>query len=455
MSEPARPPRRTVGAGATLAVSSQVVAAITGGLLGIVVARLLGPDGTGEFNLVLTSMVVLTVVCSLGVEVGLNYLVSGGRWAAAAALRQAQLAALVLGAGGAALGLGLALALQGSLFRGVSLTAVAVGVGSLPFALSWTYTSFAALATDRYEAYATAIGAQNSVAVVLGGALAAGFGVTGAVAGVSISHVLVAAASYHWGVRAFGPAPARWLRDALARVRAAAAFGIRANVANVLQLFNYRADLFVLNAFVSQGEVGRYAVATSVTALGQLMPRALASVVMPRVAALDSRTDRDALDMVVVKSVRHAVLIAWAMSVLLAGALLLVPVVYGSGFEGAIVLGLVLIPGISFIAVGAVLSSTIVGKGKPQYSLYNVLMVTPLTLALYATLIPTLGAIGAAVASTASYIATTVIAWFYFRRVTGLDASVLRPGADEIRDYRLLVARIRVRARRGRDAPSD
>jgi O-antigen/teichoic acid export membrane protein len=429
-------------------MSSQVVAAITGGLLGIVVARLLGPDGTGELNLVLTSMVVLTVVCSLGVEVGLNYRVSGGGWAAAAALRQAQLAAIVLGGAGAVLGMGLALALRDSLFRGVSLTAVAVGVGALPFALSWTYSSFAALATDHYEAYAAAIGAQNSVAVLLGGGLAAAFGVTGAVAGVSLSHALVALVIYRWGARAFGPAPARWLRHALARVRDAAVFGVRANVANVLQLFNYRADLFVLNAFVSQGEVGRYAVATSVTALGQLMPRALASVVMPRVAALDSTTEREALDMVVVKSVRHAVLIALVMSVLLAVGLLLVPFVYGSEFEGAIVLGLVLIPGISFIAVGAVLSSTIVGKGKPQYSLYNVLMVTPLTLVLYAALIPPLGAIGAAIASSASYIATTVISWFYFRRVTGLGVSVLRPGPDEIRDYGLLIRRIRDRARR-------
>ena len=180
--------------------------------------------------------------------------------------------------------------------------------------------------------------------------------------------------------------------------------------------------------------------ATSVTALGQLMPRALASVVMPRVAALDAGTERAALDMVVVKSVRHAVLMALGMSVVLAAGLLLVPLVYGPEFEGAIVLGLLLIPGISFIAVGAVLSSTIVGKGKPQYSLYNVLMVTPVTLGLYAALIPALGSVGAALASSVSYIATTVVAWHYFRRVTGLTTSALRPGADEIRDYRALIA---------------
>ena len=106
----------------------------------------------------------------------------------------------------------MAFALEDSLFRGVSLTSLAVGVARCPFALSWTYSSFAALATDRYEAYATAIGAQNVVALLLGGGLGAAFGVTGAVAGVSASHALVALGIYIWGARAFGAAPVGWLR---------------------------------------------------------------------------------------------------------------------------------------------------------------------------------------------------------------------------------------------------
>jgi O-antigen/teichoic acid export membrane protein len=163
------------------------------------------------------------------------------------------------------------------------------------------------------------------------------------------------------------------------------------------------------------------------------------------VAALDAATERAHLDMVVVKSVRHALLIALAMSVVLVLGLLLVPLVYGSEFEGAVTLGLILVPGICFIAVGSVLSSTIVGKGHPEYSLYNVLLVTPPTLALYAALIPPLGAVGAALASSLSYIATTLIAWFYFRRVTGLGLRALRPGRAEIADYGLLLGRIRQR----------
>jgi O-antigen/teichoic acid export membrane protein len=445
LSEPAPAPRRTLGAGATLATLSQVGSALAGGLMGIIVARLLGAAETGRFTVVLTAGVVLTTLTSLGVEVGLNYHVSRRHWPAAAAVRQSQLAALVLGLAAGAAGVVLWLLLESSAFRGIPLWLLCAGLAAVPFSLSWTYTSFAALAQDRYEAYSVPPPAQNGAALLLAGGLAIPFGIGGAVAGVTASHAAVAAGMLVWGLRAFGAPPAGWVRDSLRRLKAAVAFGFRANLSNVLQMFNYRADLFVLNAVATQADVGRYAIAVSVTALGQLMPRALAAVVMPRVAALDATAESAALEMVMVKSVRHAVVIAAATAVILAAGLQLVPFVYGSEFEGTIVLGLILIPGITALGIGGVLSSSIVGKGKPQYSLYNVLIVTPPTLALYAVLIPSLEASGAALASSLSYCGSTLIAWFYFRRATGLDRRVLMPGRDELADYRLLLARIRAR----------
>lgn len=422
--------------------------------MGIVIARVLGPSGTGQFSVVITAGVLATAIASLGVEVGLNYHVSGRRWPVADALRQSQFAAAGLGAVGIAVGALLWTLLDSSAFRDIPLWLLLIGLGGVPFSLSWTYTSFAALARDRYEAYAVPPVAHSGAALVLAGGLAVPFGVEGALLGVSIGHVLVALGMFAWGRRSLGRPTPRWPRETLGRLRAAIGFGLRANLSNVLQMLNYRADLFVLNAVASQADVGRYAVAVSVTALGQLMPRALASVVMPRVAALDATTERSTLDMVVVKSVRHGVLIALGTAVLLAGALMLVPFVYGGDFRGAIVPGLILLPGIALIGVGGILSSTIVGKGKPQYSLYNVLIVSPPTLALYAVLIPALEVTGAALASSVSYAASTVIAWHYFRRVTGLGGRALLPGRSELADYRVLAARVRGRLPRRRASDS-
>src|SRR6266480_2810779 len=173
-------------------------------------------------------------VCSLGVEVGLNYHVSGRRWPAAAALRQSQVTALGLGLLGAVLGVGVALALRGSAFRGVGVPAIVVGMAALPFMLGWTYSSYAALAMDRYEAFAIASAGQNTVALLLSPVLSLPLEVTGAVAAVTISHAVTAAGLMRWGSRALGPAPAGWFGETAARARAAVSFGLRANVSNVL-----------------------------------------------------------------------------------------------------------------------------------------------------------------------------------------------------------------------------
>ncbi|MDX6642090.1 MAG: hypothetical protein QOD76_52, partial [Solirubrobacteraceae bacterium] len=137
----------------------------------------------------------------------------------------------------------------------------------------------------------------------------------------------------------------------------------------------------------------------------------------------------------------------------LAVGLLLVPAVYGSGFEPAVEYGYILIPGVALFGVGSVLAAIVVGKGHPRYSLYNALIVTPPTLALYALLVPSLKGDGAALASTISYAASAVVWYVFFRRATGLRAAAaLLPGRAELEDYRALASR--ARARLGRRASS-
>ena len=54
-----------------------------------------------------------------------------------------------------------------------------------------------------------------------------------------------------------------------------------------------------------------------------------------------------------------------------------------------------------------------------MYSLYGTFITTPLTIAMYATMIPWLHATGAALASTLSYLASFVLMCWFYRRVTG------------------------------------
>jgi O-antigen/teichoic acid export membrane protein len=340
---------------------------------------------------------------------------------------------------GAALGLGARL-LVPSAFASLSVGETAAVVGGLPFALTWFYVSFIALATDRYEAYVIPPAAQSALALALVAPGALAFDISGAVVGLALSNVIVGSATAIWARRTL---PAAAGATASPMVRKAISFGVKGYAANALQLLNYRLDLFILSAVASAAAVGQYSVAVAVTSVLWLLPQGLSDVLFPRVAHLSAREGEDAeahREMVEVKSLRHVTLAVVAATVVLAAALVLLVVpIYGERFRPAIDLGLILLPGVALIGIAGVLSATIVGRGKPIYSLYIALITTPLTIGLYAVLIPWLDAKGAAIASSVSYAVSFVLACVFYARVTGRrPLRLLRPGRSELDDLRAL-----------------
>ena len=180
-------------------------------------------------------------------------------------------------------------------------------------------------------------------------------------------------------------------------MREATAFGSKVWGATLLQLINYRLDLFLLGAFVSRAEVGRYSVALSVTALAWVLPAALETVIFPRTADLHAAEVRGEIsaedaDEATVRAVRHSVVLLVPATVLVlvlvVGA---VPLLYGSAFMQTVWYGLILIPGVIALSLGKSVSAVIAGRGRPQYALWTTAITVPLTIVLYLALIPILG----------------------------------------------------------------
>jgi O-antigen/teichoic acid export membrane protein len=418
-----------------MSAASRGAVAVAGGATTIVLARLLGPQGWGRYFVAQSLIVVLLAATTLGVEHGVAYFVGAGRWPARDALDSAARVATVAGTAGAAAGLVVRL-LVPSAFAGLSVWLTALVVAGLPFALAWLYASYVALASDRYEAAMSMPAAQAVFVLVLGVPGAVVFGVPGAVVGMTLASIVVGIAALVWGARRLPNTG----RGRPGQLRRAIVFGIKGYAANALQFVNYRLDLFILSAVASTAAVGRYSLAVSITSLLWLLPRALSDVLFPRIARLSGEADEEAREMVETKSVRHASLVVGLGSLaIVVGLVLLVVPVFGEDFRGATTLGLILLPGTAVIGIGSVLAATIVGRGKPIYSLYTMLVTTPLTIALYAVLIPILHATGAAIASTLSYgISFAIGAWFY-HRVTGRHVlPLLVPTRSEWNDLRAL-----------------
>jgi O-antigen/teichoic acid export membrane protein len=432
-----------------MAAASRITIAATGAVTTIAIARLLGPDGSGAYFVAQSVVLVLTVAATFGIEHGIAYYVSSGKWAPRPACRAALRMALAAGVAGAALGLAGRL-LVPSAFAGLPVWATAVVVAGLPFALTWFYVSFVALAIDRYEAYVLPPAAQSALVLVLAVPGAIAFDVEGAIVGMTAASVIVAAAAAHWARRRL---PRSDGGDSPGMLRKAISFGIKGYAANALQLVNYRLDVFVLSAVASAAAVGEYAVAVAVTSVLWLLPQALSEVLFPRVAHLSARDEQEHREMVEVKSLRHVTLAVVATTVLLAAALLVLVVpIYGEEFRDAIELGLILLPGTALLGIGGVLSATIVGRGKPAYSMFIALLITPVTIALYAVLIPELDATGAALASSLSYAGNFALTCIFYRRVTGRPVALM-PSRSEFADLGRLPGAVRDWARAVRRSP--
>lgn len=446
-ASPVSPPRPLTG-GAVMTAIGRVGVTAAGALTTIAIARLLGASGSGSFFVAQSLLLMLTVATTLGVEHGIVYYVSSGRWEARSAHGTALRVALATGLVGAAVALAARLAFP-TAFAGLPVWLVAIAVAGLPFALAWIYATYIALATDRYEAFVLPPFSQATGVLAFGVIGAFAYDVDGAVVGMTLSTVLVGVGTTVWARRVLPP-PAAPSQPGL--LRRAVSFGVKAYAANGLQLLNYRLDVFLLAAVASSVVVGQYSVAVAVTSVLWLLPAALAEVLYPRVAHLHARDDETAaeqLEMVETKSVRHVALAASVTAVLVALALLfLVVPVFGSEFAPATNLGLILIPGAAAIGIAGTLSSSIVGRGRPSYSLYSALIVTPVTVLLYLLLIPWLDSTGAALASTISYGLSFVVASFFYYLATGRRVyRLLIPTHSELDDLRALPGAVAAWAR--------
>jgi len=380
---------------AATAVSNVIVAAM-GAVAGIVIARALGPTVRGEyaaivawFGAVLTlgefgqSAATTFFVAQNSVRVR-DYLATSRTMMVASglvALTIGILAAPLLAQGDGAMALG---------YRLMFATCLAGFVGA-----SYTFALLAAN-LSRYNAVRIAqpaVFVAGIMALQLGGRLS----LMTALASLSISIVVQAALAYHLchGQQLTGGRTDRALARPMTR------YGLSQLAANATTQFSTYLDPLVLSIAVAPADLGRYAVAASLTMLAAPAVSAVGNVAFPRLAA------RVLSDTGMARLQRHALAASagTAIAVTVPVACLaswLVPVAFGPAFAGAVPLVLLLAPGGIFRAWGQVCGDLLRGRGRPLAVAWAQGAAAVVMAVLLAILLPAFGVIGAAIASSAA-----------------------------------------------------
>jgi O-antigen/teichoic acid export membrane protein len=383
-----------------------------GGMLALTVAisRAYGADGRGRVAIAMLIAVIGGGILALGLDAAATYSVASGRGAPGRWRTFALRYALAVGAAATAV----VAALSGPIAAvcGVHRLDVICGAAAIPALIAANILLGSVLGEERTRVYAMLLAAQSVVpAAFVVVFVAAGSRLDWALIGWSGGAWVATACAWHYAGRTDG--------EPLA-LRTEVAYGSRTVLGTLLQFTNYRLDGFLLAGFAGPAVTGIYAVAVNVAEVLGYLPTAVESALFPAFAraAGDSKAAlRRALGIVVGVTTFGALILAlvasWA-----------IPRVFGSGFADSVRPLQLLLPGMIAIAIAKVLSSYLMGRGRP----FETTLVSGVsavgTIALDLVLIPRHGASGAAVASSLAYAlsATLGAALVFGRQTPGRNA---------------------------------
>ena len=190
------------------------------------------------------------------------------------------------------------------------------------------------------------------------------------------------------------------------RVTESLNLGIRGQMGNLATFFNYRLDVFIVNYFLNPAQVGLYAVGVIVAETLWQVPHAVATALFPRTA----RTVDEGATEFTVRVLHHVFFMAVLSGIAIALASpIAIPLIFGARFRSSVSVIWWILPGTIAMAVGKVTSADLSGRGKPEYSSVFAMVSLAVTVVLDFLLIPRMGIRGAALASSAAYLADSIL----------------------------------------------
>lgn len=189
---------------------------------------------------------------------------------------------------------------------------------------------------------------------------------------------------------------------------------------NLIGLLNYRADLFLVEYFVGLAPTGEYSIAVMLAELLWLLSSALTQAAYARIGT----QDRDAATRFVVR-IAHANLIALALAapLLYVVAKIALSPLIGPGYPDVPHLLLALLPGVLGYGAASPLSAYFTNHvGRPHVPALVAGVSLVINVACCVVLIPRIGALGGALATSVSYLLSVALMMALFARHAGLRA---------------------------------
>ena len=198
-------------------------------------------------------------------------------------------------------------------------------------------------------------------------------------------------------------------------------FGLKGHLSNVLSFINYRIDMFLLAYFIDDIAVGIYSIAVLLAERIWLVSQSVSSVLFARVANLTSEKEQNIFTSLASRNTLFITLLGGGFLALISHWLILT--FFGTEYSESIEPFLYIIPGIILFSMSKVLANDFIGRGFPEINTYIALITALTNLVLNLWLIPIYGTKGAAISTSTSYILDALIKSIYFSRKNNIPFS--------------------------------
>jgi O-antigen/teichoic acid export membrane protein len=429
-AEPSRlqllgPNLRSPGTGWTIATTAGFNVALIGslGLGGLILARTIGPTARGEYAAITAWLDVALIIGQCGQPAALCYYVArdplrARQYVATSNTIMLFAGALVLAAGvllAPVLAHGIPQVTEG--YR-IALAAAAAALLSTSYISSLQARDMHLWNVVRVSqpvlSLLAIVGLWSLRMLTLGGALIV----------LAVTLLLQLAFAYRC-CRLSGLAPGR---PAATLYRPLATYGAAQLTALVPTTLNAQLGQLVLSQTVPAADLGRYAIAVSLTLLPMPLVWAIGNVAFPRLAARAVMTEATRR-LQVLAVIGSAGIAAGVLLPVGAAAYWLLPLILGGTYRGAVPLLWILIPGAICSACGQVVGDLLRGGHHLSAVAWAQGPAVVSLLVLLIVLLPVVGVMGAAIASTVSYGIALALMLRSMRRLTVMPGAAAQfPG---------------------------
>ncbi len=214
-------------------------------------------------------------------------------------------------------------------------------------------------------------------------------------------------------------------------------FGFVSQLANGFHILNKRLSFYFIKSFSGLSSLGVYNAGIQLTEGLRLIGQSISLVQFSEIA---NSNDKDFAVSITIKLMKLSVMLTiFGLAILLIIPQSIYQMLFTIEFSQLKLIIFALSPGVVALSANTIFSHYFSGLGNPKISLWANIVGFVVTIILAIILIPLMGIVGAALTTSASYIATVIYQYFIFKKHTHTKFNKWLPTANDFRDFAKII----------------